>query len=35
MGLFELIGASVLFIGGIVVGTTWGDRIPFIKKLAK
>lgn len=35
ISIFEVIGASVLLVGGICIGTIWGHRIPFIKKLAK
>ena len=35
ISIFELVGAGVLLVGGIVIGTIWGDRIPFIKKLAE
>lgn len=31
-----IVGIVVVLVGGgICIGTRWGDRIPFIKKLAK
>jgi len=33
--IFELIAVIVLVVGGICIGTRWGEDIPLINKLSK
>jgi len=33
--MFELIAVVGLLIGGICIGTRWGEDIPLINKLSK
>ncbi len=33
--MFELVAIAVLLVGGICIGTRWGQDIPLINKLSK